>query len=428
MPSSFHIPLSRLAGRTSEPPISWLMKLTLEHPGIISLAAGFTDNASLPLHETAEIVEALLHDSALGRPALQYGSTAGDPELRSATLQRLAELEPQSGIGTDAAWMERTLITHGSQQLLYLTTEALCDEGDIVIVEDPTYFVYLSILQSRGIRARGVRLRPDGVDTDHLREVLESIRAAGELHRVKLLYLVSYFQNPSGITCSAAHKRAALEILAEFESISRNRIYLLEDAAYRELSFTGETVPSTLGMGSDRVIYAGTYSKPFATGVRVGFGILPPELAPIILRLKGNHDFGTAHFLQRIVAKALTTGAYARHLVELRARYAEKARLLYKELRDCLPANVTFVPPEGGLYIWASFPQGNDAGKESAIFRKALEAGVLYVPGALCYAEDSSRPIPVNQMRISFGGANEKDFIEAAHRLAAGLSAAGNRA
>src|SRR5262249_43232424 len=156
-----------------------------------------------------------------------------------------------------------------SQQLLYMLTECLCDPGDIVLVEDPTYFVYLGIVQSQGFRCRGIRFAPDGIDLSHLEHTLENLRSRGELKRVKLLYLVSYSQNPTGVTTAFAKKAGALAVLRRFERAAGHPIYLLEDAAYRELRFSGDDVASALtAEGADeRVIYTGTYSKPFATGV-----------------------------------------------------------------------------------------------------------------------------------------------------------------
>jgi len=169
------------------------------------------------------------------------------------------------------------IITSGLQQLLYMVTEALCDPGDIVLVEDPTYFVYLSILQSHGLRARGIRLKRDGADLAYLKAVLRSLDRNGELWRVKLFYLTSYHQNPTGVTTSFEKKRGVLALLKEFERKAGHPIYLVEDAAYRELRFRGGDTKSVLACRgcAERVIYTGIYSKPFATGVRVGFAVLP---------------------------------------------------------------------------------------------------------------------------------------------------------
>src|SRR5688500_1262705 len=168
--------LSALARRTSEPAISWLMSLTLARPNLISLAAGFTDNESLPVSEAAGILRDVLKPGKRGQAALQYGSTAGDPCLRKLTLQRIERLDDSR----TSLSPENVIITHGSQQLLYMLTEGLCDPGDIVLVEDPTYFVFLGILQSRDLRPRAIRLRPDGLDLDHLDQVLSDLKRSRE--------------------------------------------------------------------------------------------------------------------------------------------------------------------------------------------------------------------------------------------------------
>ena len=406
--------LSQLGQRISEPPIAWLMKQTLDHPNLISLAAGFTDNPSLPVAETEALARRVLSHAPGGQAALQYGMTAGDARLRELTVQRVQHLD---GAKSQAA-VAQTIMTHGSQQLLYLLAETLFDAGDIVIVEDPTYFVFLGITQSRGIQCRGVKLTPEGVDLADLERCLEELRKAKLLPRVKALYLVTYHQNPTGYTTQLDRKAAALKLLRKYEKHAGHPIYLLEDAAYRELRFTGNDVPSALTCaGHERVIYAGTYSKPFATGIRVGFGILPKELFPVVLRIKGNHDFGTANLLQQLLAEALASGAYERHLENLHKRYAQKAAVMVKAIRAHFPANIEWREPDGGLYVWAKAPLKWKTGLKSKFFQSALKADVLYVPGELAYAEDPRRPKPNHEMRLSFGGAGEKEITEGIARL-----------
>lgn len=412
-----HSVLSQLGQRTSAPPISWLMEMALGRPDLISLAAGFTDNPSLPLAETRELLAEVLSSRKTGEAALQYGPTLGDPELRQLTAAHLQEQDPASGREIFSA--KNIIITSGSQQLLYMITEALCDPGDIVLVEDPTYFVYLSIAQSHGLRCRGVRLLEDGLDLEQLEQTLDELKRSGDLRRVKMLYLVTYFQNPSGVTTSFAKKVAALALLRRYERAAGHPIYLLEDAAYRELRFAGEDVPSARAVaGADeRVIYTGTYSKPFATGVRVGFGWLPEPVLTIVSRIKGNHDFGTASLLQRLLARALRTGAYERHLPELQARYARKARAMTEAIEEHFPATVRWEKPRGGLYVWARLPAAMKSGAKSKLFQAALAKNVLYVPGELCYADDPSRRKPNHEMRLSFGNASEANIREGIARL-----------
>jgi 2-aminoadipate transaminase len=398
------------------------MHAALARTRLISLAAGFTDNASLPVADARALLNDLLRSRRTGRAALQYGTTLGDPVLRRLTARHLQRLDGVRGRAASHA-PARLLITSGSQQLLYMVTEALCDPGDIVLVEDPTYFVYLAILQSHGLRARGVRLESDGLDLAHLEAVLGRCQRRGELSRVKLLYLVSYFQNPTGITTSYAKKRAALALLKKFERAAGHPIYLVEDAAYRELRFSGADVKSALAARgfSDRVIYTGTYSKPFATGVRVGFALLPEPVFTIVGRIKGNHDFGTSNLLQQLLARALASGRYDRHVASLQKRYARKARVMRQALAAHFPETVEWRMPAGGLYFWARLPRGVATGTKSKLFQAALAHDVLYVPGELCYADDPMRRKPDHEMRISFGSASEADIREGINRLGAVL-------
>src|SRR5262249_24116614 len=143
-----------------------------------------------------------------------------------------------------------------------------------------------------------------------------------------------------------------------YERAAGHPLYLLEDAAYRELRFQGEPVKSALAIRGyeERVIYAGTYSKPFATGTRVGFGLLPEPILTAVLRIKGNHDFGSSNLLQQLVSRSLSSGRYDKHLVELRKRYAHKAQVMLKALKEHFPADVEWWEPEGGLYFWARLP------------------------------------------------------------------------
>lgn len=398
------------------------MGLTLAKPELISLAAGFTDSESLPTGDARALLNDLLRSPKSGQAALQYGTTAGDPVLRRLTAERVRS---EDGAPKDSRIHapERMIIASGSQQLLYMVTEALCDPGDIVLVEDPTYFVYLGILQSHGIGARGIPMEQDGLDIVRLETVLASLKRTGELKRVKLLYLVSYFQNPTGATTSFAKKRAALKLLRQYERAAGHPIYLVEDAAYRELRFTGDDVPSALTLpgATERVIYGGTYSKPFATGVRVGFGLLPAAVHRVVMRIKGNHDFGTSNLLQQLLARALSSDRYEKHLAVLRRRYAHKASVMLKALETHFPKRAEWWTPRGGLYFWARLPRQVKSSADSKLFRSALKHGVLYVPGVLCYANDPTRRKPDCEMRISFGGASEANLRAGIARLGATL-------
>jgi 2-aminoadipate transaminase len=410
--------LSRLGQRTDAPPISWLMEVTLARPQIISLAAGFTDNESLPVREARELLHDILKSPKTGQPALQYGTTTGDPALRELTAHD-TRLKDGATAGDAAYSPGRLIISNGSQQMLYMITEAVCDEDDIVLVEDPSYFVYLGMLQSHGVGARGIRMTEDGLDLEHLETVLERLKKSGDIRRVKMLYLVSYYQNPTGLTTSFAKKLGALKLLRKYEKAAGHPIWLLEDAAYRELRFHGADVKSALAAKgfANRVLYAGTYSKPFATGTRVGFGILPEPVYTAVARVKGNHDFGTSNLLQQMMRRAITSGHYEKHLAVLQRRYARKARTMLAAMKQYFPREVQWWVPEGGLYFWARLPLTMRSGVKSQLFKTAVARDVLYVPGELCYADDPTRRKPDNAMRLSFGGGTEANIRAGIERL-----------
>jgi 2-aminoadipate transaminase len=319
------------------------------------------------------------------------------------------------------------VITHGSQQLLYLVTEVLLDPGDIVLVEDPTYFVFLGILQSHGIECRGVRLEPDGLEVAQLEAVLARLKRERRLGRLKLVYLVTYHQNPTGTTTCFAKKAAVLDLLRFYERAAGHALYLLEDAAYRELRFRGPDTASALAAsgGSSRVLYAGTYSKPYATGVRVGFGFLPEPIRTAVTHVKGNQDFGTSNLLQHLLAHALASGTYDRHVALLQHRYAEKATWMAQALRRHFPPTVSWAEPDGGMYFWARLPGRLRSGPGSRLFQRALDAEVLYVPGALCYAPDPTRRKPDQELRLSFGNATRREIQTGIRRLGAVLRPGG---
>jgi 2-aminoadipate transaminase len=208
-------------------------------------------------------------------------------------------------------------------------------------------------------------------------------------------------------------------VLRRFEKAAGHPIHLLEDAAYRDLRFSGADVPSMLAVpGAERrVIYTGTYSKPFATGIRVGYGLLPAHLAPVVARIKGNHDFGTAQLLQRILTRAIASGRFEAHVAALRQRYAAKAAVMRDALTQRCADLLEWSEPAGGLYYWARRKRGGRTGPRSRLFKAALANDLLYVPGALCYADDPTRPKPDNELRLSFGSATEEQMTEGIIRL-----------
>lgn len=419
-------PLSRLSQRWqwgSKQAISFLMEQGVQNPGVISLAAGLVDQQSLPVSLVRAACEELTREPDRGRVALQYGTTPGAERLRHQLLGHLAGLErtsvEQLGIGTN-----RIVLTTGSQQLLSLVGEVLLDPGDIVFVAAPTYFVFLGTLNGLGARIVSVPSDADGMDVAALEQQLDKVTQAGELARVKLIYSVSYYENPSGISLSAERRQRLAEIARRWSR--EHRIFVLEDAAYRELHYDGPALPSIWSFDSDKehVILAQTFSKSLSPGLRVGYGVLPRELVGPVCDRKGNEDFGSANFNQHLLATIFELGGYSGHVASLLQAYRVKRDAMLaaadRYFQD-LPG-VTWVHPHGGLYVWMTLPAQIDTGFESALFRRAVQEGVMYVPGGLCYAGPiESRP--QHQMRLSFGTQDPVGIDLGMRRLATAVRA-----
>ena len=257
--------------------ISRLMAEALARPDMVSLAAGFVDQVTLPVEATREALAAVWSQAAKAQAALQYGTTIGHKPLREAIAARLAAADAATGFPS-APSPDRVVVTAGSNQLLHLVADTLLDPGDIVLCAAPSYFVFMATLANVGARTVGVETDFHGMLPESLEEELRRRKAAGELARVKAVYLVTYYDNPTGITTPLPRRRQLIEIVRRWSL--EGTIYLIEDAAYRELRYYGDDAPSLVALddGGDRVIYAGTFSKPYSPGIRVGWGILPAKL------------------------------------------------------------------------------------------------------------------------------------------------------
>jgi len=389
------------------------MALALENPNLLSLAAGFTDNATLPVAAVETAVKTLAAEAA-DPEYLQYGSNHGRPGLRRLIAERLVRLEPT----LESSEVQRGLfVTNGSQQALYLAAQVLCEPGDIVLVDRPSYFVFLEMLQGLGIEAVSIPLDKAGrVDEGALAELLTGLRLAGRADRVKAVYFVSYFSNPSGRSLTTEEKAVIGRTLSAADMV----IPVIEDAAYRELYYESPwPAMSVLSLPEWRTfpkLYTATLTKPFATGLKVGFGVCTDiEWRAKMLHVKAHHDFGTANFNQALCEQVMASGAFDSQLERLRPAYAVKMRVLDAALREGgLPElGWQWLVPTGGLYLWLTAPAGLDTGIDGAFCRECATAGVLYVPGALCYGDAP----PVNTIRLSFGVLSAANLREAGRRF-----------
>ncbi len=380
------------------------MHLALVHPQLVSLAAGFVDQQTLPVEPTRTAVEAILSDPRRAQAALQYGTTPGYPRLRAMLLERLLAADRHVA-GERKLSSDQVVVTAGSNQMLHLLCDTLLSPGDIVLCAAPSYFVFLGMLGNLGTRSLGVQIDADGMVPESLEDALRQCAKRGELNRVKAIYVTSYFDNPSSVTLSA-ERRARIVEIAKRWSARAGRIFVIEDAAYRELRYSGEDLPSMRSFDpeGDTVIVAETFSKSFSPGIRVGWGILPVDLVEPVCNQKGNIDFGSPNFSQHLMATILELGLFEPHVERLNANYRQKLAAMLAaadELLAPLPG-VSWRCPTGGLYVWLTLPEGLDAGPNGPLFQCALDEGVLYVPGEYCHPTEGE-PVRKNTIRLSFG-------------------------
>ncbi len=408
------------ARRTTTPPINFLMRTALEQPGLISLAAGFVDSETLPVAEMRAIAGEVLGDESAGRKALQYGTTVGLAELREELLAHVCRLDGVTPAGMSVT-PENLIVASGSQQLLYILGDILLDPGDIAITPWPSYFVYTGALSSLGASVRAVDVDEDGMNPDALEATLEEVKRQGDLPRVKMLYLCDYFQNPTGLTLSEQRRDRVLEIVRRYST--DHRICLLEDAAYRELSYDAPAPATIKSRETDnfQVALAQTFSKPFSPGMRTGYAILPDDLVGPVLNQKANHDFGSSNFCQHLLLRALKSGAYAEHVEMLRRRYRPKRdamlAALEAELGDFRGDGASWTRPGGGLYVYLTLPEWMDTGPDGPLFAAAMSEGMMYVPGQYCYGPDPRRQPERNHMRLTFATVRPEEIDEGVARL-----------
>ncbi len=413
--------ISAKAQRTSDPPISYLLQVALEVPGMISLAAGLVDQETLPAEEVAKLLQFLQRDERCRLPSLQYGTTGGLQCLRQSILEYLREADEVAYPDDTFGW-QNVVVTNGSQQFLHLVGESLIDPGDIVLVSDPTYFVFMGVLESVGARTIGVRFDEDGMVPEALDEILNRLTATGEIRRLKLIYVQSYYQNPTGVSLSADRRKRIFERIERLDR-EGNFVCLLEDSAYRELYFDDVAVPSmkSLDVNNRYIAMTGSFSKAFAPGLRLGYGLMPPWLVPHVLRQKGNEDFGSTNLCQHLAWASMETGEFLRHADDLRGRYRRKCERMLSAIEEFFPEGVRWIEPRGGLYVWVSLPKGIETGGDSELFRAALEHKTVYVPGEYCYAARPEGPPDRSSMRLTYAYISEEEITEGIRRLGAAL-------
>ncbi len=356
----------------------------LAKPGIISFAGGAPDPNLFPKKEFAEIAKEILEKD--GNTALQYGITEGYAPLRDWTKKRLIS----QGVLTEE---DDVIIVSGGQQGIDLATKSLINPGDGVICEEPSFIGGLNCFRSYNAELYGVPVLSDGIDTDKLEEVLK------EHKNIKLLYTISTFQNPSGITISLEKRKRILELAEKYDFL------IYEDNPYGELRFSGEEIPTLKSLDENgRVIYFGSFSKILAPGMRLGFTSAPAPLLERMIICKQTEDVHTNVLSQMIAYEFVTRYSIDEHIAKLREAYGKKCRLMMECMDEYFPKTVEHTCPEGGLFLYCTMPEGYDS-KE--LMKKALEKNVAFVPGTSCMIDDKAK---YSTFRMNYSTASEEDI------------------
>ena len=373
-----------------------LLKLT-EQPDIISLGGGLPAPESFPHKELAEIAHRELMDNYAN--VLQYGTTEGSRTLRDAFVTWLR----QQGI---EATREHLLVTAASQQGLDLLCKAFFDPGDVLFCELPTYLGAAQAFSLFQIDTVGVLLEDDGMSIEDLEKKIAETKAAGK--RMKGIYVIPDFQNPTGITLSLEKRKQILEIA------KREDLLIFEDNPYGHLRFEGEAIPSIYSMDTEgRVIMMITFSKILSAGLRLAVMISPqPDLMDALVRTKQATDLCTSKLTQHLAARYMLDYGLEGHLEEIRPIYREKRNAMIEALEKYMPKDegIRWTHPDGGLFVWVWLPDGIDT-KE--MLPQAVAKKVAYVPGSAAFVDGSGH----NTMRLSFSSSTPEKIDEGIRRL-----------
>jgi 2-aminoadipate transaminase len=349
-------PRTRVMGASA---IREILKVVAQ-PGMISLAGGIPAPESFPLELMGTLTETVL--TRFGSTALQYDRTEGFAPLQAALADRLAG----RGIQADA---DAVLITSGSQGTLDAIGKLLIAPGDSVAVEAPTYLGALQAFSPYEPAYRTLQTDDDGLIPESLEDVLTHTR-------VKFVYLVPTFQNPTGRSLPLARRRRIAAL------IQRHDTLLVEDDPYSELRYRGEPLPSLKSMAPEHVVYASTLSKVLAPGLRIGFVLAPEPIARWLVIAKQGVDLHTSTFCQALAAEYITGGHLDRHLPKILAFYRPRQEAMLAALDEYFPREFHWSRPDGGMFIWAEGPDGLDT---DALAQSCIRRCVAYVPGKYFY-------------------------------------------
>jgi 2-aminoadipate transaminase len=374
-----------------------LLKLT-ERPDVISFGGGMPAPEIFPYEEVRLACERILNEN--GDKALQYGTTEGYNPLRQMIIKEATK----NGQCCD---LDNILVTSGSQQALDLLGKIFINPGDNILVESPTYLGALQAWNAYGAEYVVVKSDEHGMLPDSLEEGLRN--------NPKFMYVLPNFQNPTGITFSLERREKVVELADKYG------VPIIEDDPYGQLRFEGENLPSLIKLDArmrgqencrydGNVIYLSTFSKILAPGIRLAWVIAPPEAVSKIVQAKQGADLNTSTFNQLMAYEVGKDGFISRHVEKIRAVYHERRDVMLDALDEHSPKNVHWTHPEGGLFLWVTLPEGNDA---ADLMKEALKQNVAFVPGSSFHPLGGGE----NTIRLNFSFCNPLTINEGIARL-----------
>ena len=378
----------RFADRVAQMDASDVKKLmeVIADPSIISFGAGSPAKSLFPIEELKSASDVVYGDSSL--EAFQYSNTEGFGPLREWIAER-HNLTNQTNFQKN-----NVIITNGSQQGIDLMAKLFLNKGDIVLCERPTYTSALSAFRSYECEFLDVSIDSEGMIIKHVEDLIS------KHNNIKIIYIVPTYQNPTGVTWSVERRNAIATIASKYGLI------LIEDDPYKEIGFKNVDIPSISKFDTDgRVVSLGSFSKTLCPGLRVGWMIANEKIIEQLIYTKQVTDVQTSAILQRQIYNYLEMYDFDTHLSTLRQKYKERSKIACDSIKKYFPENISFSEPEGGFFLWLTFPDHIDTKK---ILPEALQRGVAFVPGHSFYTDKSI----YNNIRINYSSVTEQDLVK----------------
>ena len=367
-----------------------ILKL-IEEPDIISFAGGLPASELFPVEEMKKVSVKVLDEN--GEEALQYSGSQGYLTLRNHIAKRMYEK------GKTNVKAEDILVTSGSQQALDFAGNVFLDEGDIVLCESPSYLGALNAFKGYKPRIMEVPTDKEGMITEGLEKILK------ENDRVKFIYVIPDFQNPTGVTWSLDRRKKFMEVVNKYE------IPVIEDNPYGELRYEGEFLPALKSFDTKGlVIYLGTFSKIFCPGYRLGWTCASKDILQKFITCKENSDLQTSTIGQRELSKYIDDYDLDEHVEKIKSTYKKRRDLMLDCMEKEFPEGVSFTHPHGGLFTWVKLPEKLNA---QDLMKKCVENKVAYVPGGFFFPEGNKE----NYFRLNYSSSKEEKIVEGIKRL-----------